>query len=286
MAKRKELVPMIPWLYDFLLWTFSILVDLFFREVHPRGSWKVPRRGPVIFVAAPHANQVRLLIISSPGCCTKLTCWYLQFVDPLILMRVIRTEAHRRAAFLIAEKSMRRRFIGRMARAVGAVPVGRALDSTKPATGQIYLPSPTEDPSLIRGVNTKFESEAQPGGLLVLPTVNGTAANAEILEIHGNEEIKLKKLFKGHVALRQLTGKPLEEDAGTENGDVDLVKGFQGINYKVAPKVDQSLVYDAVFERLQSGGCVGIFPEGGSHDRTELLPLKGSLFNEMAGWYC
>lgn len=196
-------------------------------------------------------------------------------------MRVIRTEAHRRAAFLIAEKSMRRRFIGRMARAVGAVPVGRALDSTKAATGKIYLPSPTEDPSLIRGVGTKFESEAQPGGLLVLPTVNGTAANAEILEIHGNEEIKLKKVFKGDVALRQLTGKPSEED-GTENGDVDLVQGFQGISYKVAPKVDQSLVYDAVFERLQAGGCVGIFPEGGSHDRTELLPLKGGSLNEMA----
>lgn len=46
------------WIYDVFLWIFSILVDLFFREVHPRGSWKVPRRGPVIFVAAPHANQV------------------------------------------------------------------------------------------------------------------------------------------------------------------------------------------------------------------------------------
>ena len=46
------------WLYDLLLWTFSIMLDLFFREVHPRSSWKVPKRGPVIFVAAPHANQV------------------------------------------------------------------------------------------------------------------------------------------------------------------------------------------------------------------------------------
>ena len=49
--------PMMKWLYDLFLWTFSVLVDLFFREVHPRGSWKIPRRGPVIFVAAPHANQ-------------------------------------------------------------------------------------------------------------------------------------------------------------------------------------------------------------------------------------
>ena len=60
MAKRnKGLFPMVNWVYDLVLWGFTILVDLFFREVHPRGSWKVPRRGPVIFVAAPHANQVR-----------------------------------------------------------------------------------------------------------------------------------------------------------------------------------------------------------------------------------
>jgi len=56
--KHEEQFPMTNWVYDVFLWTLTILVDLFFREVHPRGSWKVPRRGPVIFVAAPHANQV------------------------------------------------------------------------------------------------------------------------------------------------------------------------------------------------------------------------------------
>ena len=56
--RQKELVPMVGWRYDFVLWTLSVLVDLFFREVHPRGSWKIPRRGPVMIVAAPHANQV------------------------------------------------------------------------------------------------------------------------------------------------------------------------------------------------------------------------------------
>lgn len=47
-----------PWIYDLVLWALSVLIDLFFREVHPRGAWKVPRKGPVILVAAPHANQV------------------------------------------------------------------------------------------------------------------------------------------------------------------------------------------------------------------------------------
>ena len=53
-----ELYPMSNWKYDTFLWVMSFLVDTFFREVHPRGSWKVPRNGPVLFVAAPHANQV------------------------------------------------------------------------------------------------------------------------------------------------------------------------------------------------------------------------------------
>lgn len=58
-SASKELYPMSNWKYDTFLWTMSFLVDTFFREVHPRGSWKVPRSGPVLFVAAPHANQVR-----------------------------------------------------------------------------------------------------------------------------------------------------------------------------------------------------------------------------------
>jgi glycerol-3-phosphate O-acyltransferase/dihydroxyacetone phosphate acyltransferase len=44
--------------YDLVLWLFNIILDLFFREIHPRSSWRVPRQGPVLFVAAPHANQV------------------------------------------------------------------------------------------------------------------------------------------------------------------------------------------------------------------------------------
>ncbi|CZT40927.1 probable CTR1 suppressor protein [Rhynchosporium secalis] len=258
-VKHKEKSPMTNWVYDVFLWTFSILVDLFFREVHPRGSWKVPRRGPVIFVAAPHANQ---------------------FVDPLILMRTLRTECHRRAAFLIAAKSMNRWLIGWFARKVGAVPVGRALDMVKPGSGTIYLPDPINDPLLVRGVGTRFDGEeVQIGGLLVLPSINGTAANAEVEEVISATEIKLKKPFKGQAAMQQLTGREDVDSNGrfadqTVKGGPD---GFSGSKYKTAPKVDQTQVYDAVFDRLSAGGAVGIFPEGGSHDRTELLPLKAGV---------
>lgn len=46
-------------LYDFALWLFNIMLDIFFREIRPRGSHKIPTEGPTIFVAAPHANQVK-----------------------------------------------------------------------------------------------------------------------------------------------------------------------------------------------------------------------------------
>lgn len=60
---KKELYPMVNWKYDLFLYIVGNLVDLFFREVVPRGSWRVPTSGPVLFVAAPHANQVRILFL-------------------------------------------------------------------------------------------------------------------------------------------------------------------------------------------------------------------------------
>lgn len=243
--------------YDLFLWVFTIVVDLFFREIHPRSTWRIPKKGPVLFVAAPHANQ---------------------FVDPLILMRTVRQDARRRIAFLIAEKSTRRKFVGFASSLVGAVPVGRALDLKKPAKGIIYVPEPDNDPTLVRGEGTDFkDAQFMVGGLLVLPSFQNTAANAEILEILGPNEIRLKKPFKGDVAEQQLAGlDPKDPEAHLRNGN-GAEKPKVGSKFSVAPHVDQHAVYDAVFDRVAEGGCIGIFPEGGSHDRTELLPLKAGL---------
>ncbi|KAF3006481.1 hypothetical protein E8E13_004046 [Curvularia kusanoi] len=258
---KKPIATMNNYAYDAFLWTFSILVELFFREVHPRSSWKVPKDGPVIFVCAPHANQ---------------------FVDPLMLMRVVKKESDRRIQFLIADKSMKRKFIGSMAGLTGVVPVGRAMDATKPAEGKIYLPDPVNDPCLVRGVGTNFEDpKFMVGGSIVLPKVDNKAATAEILEIKGPEEIRLKRGFKGGVAMQQLTGRnDMTKDGTFIDGASEkkgVADGFEGINFLVAPKLDQTEVYDAVHAVLHHGGSIGIFPEGGSHDRTDLLPLKAGV---------
>lgn len=246
------------WKYDSFLWVMSIFADTFFREVHPRGSWKVPRHGPVLFVAAPHANQ---------------------FVDALILQKTLRAEAGRRVSLLIAQKSVHG-FIGWASRQVGSVPVGRAQDAAKAGQGTIYLPDPIHDPTLIRGIGTDFVKQAEVGGMIFLPSTRGkTGLSIDIAKVLGPEEIRVKRPITGKIPLLQLTGREdVDEDGNlTDKLQKGPVEGFQGTKYKIAPHIDQTKVYQAVFDRLKGGGCVGIFPEGGSHDRTELLPLKAGV---------
>lgn len=197
-----------------------------------------------------------------------------QFVDSLILMRILKTEAKRRISYLIAEKSTNRKFIGTLSKAIGAIPVARALDKVKPAAGKVYLPDPENDPTMIRGIGTDFKNgDFEVGGLIVLPKVNGQTPSTEIAEILSSTEIRLKKPFKTPEALQSLAGAAGAGDKATEDkGDED-----RGCSFKVAPFVDQTKVYNAVFQELDAGGCIGIFPEGGSHDRPDLLPLKAGV---------
>jgi glycerol-3-phosphate O-acyltransferase/dihydroxyacetone phosphate acyltransferase len=203
-----------------------------------------------------------------------------QFVDALILQRVLRQEASRRVSLIVAQKSVHG-FIGWASRQVGAVPVGRAQDITKPGSGTIYLPDPINDPTLVRGIGTKFGvGEGEPQGMVFLPPAKNQAGGSMNIEkILGPEEIRIKRPFKGKLAMKQLTGRnDIDEDGNfTNKNQKGIAPGYEGTKYKLAPYTDQTKVYEAVFDRFRNGGCVGIFPEGGSHDRTELLPLKAGV---------
>lgn len=223
------------WIYDMVIWVFMVIFDMFFREILPRGSYRIPRTGAVILVGAPHSNQ---------------------FVDAMILMRLVRNEVGRRISFLIAESSMKRRFVGTMSRATGSIGVTRAQDILTAGTGKIYMDF-DKDPLVLKGIGTKFIKECEVGGLIGLPSLAG---NGEIKEIVNDEEIILRKEIKKNPKIIAL----LDRKAG-------------GTIYKRAPHVDQTQMYHRVFDHLNNGGCLGIFPEGGSHDRPELLPLKAGV---------
>ncbi|SCU92721.1 LAME_0F01200g1_1 [Lachancea meyersii CBS 8951] len=218
--------------YDVFLWLLSNIFDCFFREVRSRGRYKVPTQGPVIFVAAPHANQ---------------------FIDPIILMGQVKNAVNKRVSFLVAEKSLKRKAIGTFARCAMSIGVGRAQDNLKPAVGKIKASD--DNPRKIIGVGTKFSQEFESQGLIGLPKSLG---NAVIESIESDTVLYLRKEFKlSKPEVKQLL------DRGT--------------SYKYAPRVNQKKVYHRVFEHLAHDQCVGIFPEGGSHDRTDLLPLKAGV---------
>lgn len=215
--------------YDLMLWLLSSVFNCFFREIRPRGAFRIPKSGPCIFVAAPHANQ---------------------FVDPVILMGQVKNETNKRVSFLIAEKSMKVVGVGHIARFAMPIGVKRPQDNLKTATGEITI-----DPSnhlKVIGHGTAFTKEATVKGLIGLPNSKG---NAEIAEILDDSTLLVKKEFK-KVAM-------------------DILKS--PTKYKLADKVDQRQVYEKVFAHLSHGHSIGIFPEGGSHDRTDLLPLKAGV---------
>jgi glycerol-3-phosphate O-acyltransferase/dihydroxyacetone phosphate acyltransferase len=160
------------------------------------------------------------------------------------------------------------RFVGAMARMIGAVPVFRAMDSAKSAPGTIYLEDPNASVKVLRGIGTDFmASPFTEGCSIYLPTINGDSQKLNIGQILEPDRLVLKNSTLHPDALFQLRGN--YRDTGSP---VSV-----GTKFKVAPHVDQTELYNAVFDRLAVDGCIGIFPEGGSHDRTQLLPLKGKL---------
>ena len=99
--------------YDAALVFWRVVTNIFFREVRPRGAFNIPREGPVIFVAAPHHNQVRYTRMPRVLLMTySLSVRLFQFLDPLLLYQEVHRETGRHVRSLIAAKSMKRRFVG------------------------------------------------------------------------------------------------------------------------------------------------------------------------------
>ena len=61
-----------------------------------------------------------------------------------------------------------------------------------------------------------------------------------------------------------------------EPGVVEF-KSTQQYKFKILPKIDQSQTFKHVINFLGDGGALGIFPEGGSHDQTDILPFKAGI---------
>lgn len=98
-------------------------------------------------------------------------------------------------------------------------------------------------------MGTKFHSQAPPGSTI---EIKGHSKGLRVKEVTSDTELIL-------------------------DSPSDSVEPGANFSYTVLPKVDQSCMYDRVYKGLRRGQALGIFPEGGSHDRTDLLPLKAGV---------
>ncbi|CAD2113601.1 glycerol-3-phosphate 1-O-acyltransferase, putative [Plasmodium vinckei] len=162
-----------------------------------------------------------------------------QFIDACVLVASI----PRQIKFIVAEKSMKRPVIGELARLAGCISVKRPEDLKFKGIGRIYW---NTGDTKIKGINTRFKLDVQMGDKLM--TQNKIFSVTKI-----ESEIELVLQNPINIAC---------EDK------------INGVPFKIVPKINQTEVYNLVTHSLKNGDPIGIFPEGGSHDRTNLLPLK------------
>lgn len=240
--------------YKFIEFIASLILNIFFRQVGSRGSHRVPSKGAVLMVAAPHANQ---------------------FLDPLVLLH--KSNA-RHIHFLIAAKSMTRIIVGWFARKLEAIPVERPQDVAIKGIGKIRLKSDL----VLVGVDTRYMIIE----FIVCRFVEQTSKHAgKIKEKITGWQIALKK-DAGTLLIDKIVGET-EISLKKAIDDKVMVEQLQNLcEFSLVPMVDQTTVYEKVYDSLGRGETVGIFPEGGSHDRAEMLPLKAGASLMALGALC
>nr|CCA23410.1 glycerol3phosphate Oacyltransferase putative [Albugo laibachii Nc14] len=233
---------------------FHSVLSIFFKSIDVIGADNIPLEGPVIFTGN-HANQ---------------------FVDALMVMM----NSKRKVGFVIAEKSWHLPVVGPLAKSCGCIPVLRAQDHVIAGQGAIRMDDDvdhailaTEESTSVKeadkdckstkrefkliGQGTSFLKQVTPGDQVRFQgdSVLASGLPIRVLQVSSDSEIYLES--------------PLLDN------EQKLVQTPS--QYGILKKIDQSKMFSEVYTHLKHGDCIGIFPEGGSHDRTDLLPLKAGV---------
>lgn len=254
---------------------FNSIVSIFISKVDVIGLENVPFRGPVI-LAANHSNQ---------------------FVDGAVLCCSC---PHRKVGILIAKKSYDNPVIGFLARAMAAVPISRPQDLAEPGAGVLLNLSKHERAGRCSQVSNASPDASPAGGPVddeVFRLVGSSACDFTVQLTRGDKISYLADRRAAHgrrsggtwmwrvvevesscACMVTLTSAPtglLGATAASRADELDVEGSLPADGrYRIFPRGDHERVFDEVFASLGRGACIGIFPEGGSHDRTDLLDLK------------
>jgi glycerol-3-phosphate O-acyltransferase / dihydroxyacetone phosphate acyltransferase len=171
-----------------------------------------------------------------------------QFVDGAVAL----VTCPHKLNFLVAASSFKMMIVGHFARLMNAVPVHRPIDNASRATGKINFIG-----MKLLGKGTTFKKIDLRDRIRPVKSKN----EYKIIEVISDEEAVL----------------------GMDKGDADPMDEIicQGkdkfVEFDILAWVDQASVFSNVHTAIHKGESVIIFPEGGSHDNTDLLPLKGGV---------
>lgn len=168
-----------------------------------------------------------------------------QFIDALMM----NSHCGRPVRFLMAEKSFHQAVIGQFGRLFNSVPVVRPQDvPLVPGEGKLVK----TDGKTILGEKTRF-SKLSKGDVLSWSVPGCSKCRAQVSRISSDTEVEVTVPIPPEHMLTAPT------------------------DYKSSRRIDHSEMYAKVYDTLQKNHCIGIFPEGGSHDHTSLLPLKAGV---------
>lgn len=163
-----------------------------------------------------------------------------QFVDAMMLIYAI----ERPVNFIIAASSTKNGFLKYFLKLINFIPTERPIDHKRSGNGFII--------SIIKndliGEGTKFLTDVKVG-----------------------ETIKPENSRDDYIINQIISDTQLSVTSDNEHADPNLK---EKVKFSIFPKIDQKKVFANVSNALAQDKVVGIFPEGGSHDQTKLLPLK------------
>lgn len=248
------------------LFFYSIL-SIFFSSMEVLGKENIPEHGPIIFTGN-HMNQ---------------------FVDAAVM---VVANPHR-VRFLIAEKSFNTRVVGDLARAIGSIPVVRPQDTAKRGLGKVrfeglrLLGQGTSFTTLKKGDKLRPGRSANAYKIKTVLSDTEAELGEELGEASPLDEVVCQVHLRSHskesstasvsAAAASVATAPATT-ATVINSNISAAVSRDPedcwVDFDILEFIDQGKVFEKVHSALAQGSCIGIFPEGGSHDNTDLLPLK------------
>ena len=272
---------------------FHSILSTFFREVNIIGTFNIPQYGPVIFTSN-HANQFMDSVV--------VLCTCQRTVSFLMAESSYRKKIVGEIAWAMGVVPVKRAQDSAK-KGLGCI---RIEKRNIMKTMDIGIMKNEEEGNGKRNSNNSIGSDSGSSGSSSsiisgnnddVVIVNNNNNGKTEYTIHGintffTKEIKPKDKIRFLNCPNGLTVQSIQSDTlmiviGHDSEynqqqyqstlEHNNITSSTGIEFDILKRIEQSEVYEMVLNKLSSGGSIGIFPEGGSHDRTDLLPLKAGV---------